>query len=320
MATDPLHATDLNLLVALAVLVEEAHISRAAHRLGLTQSGASRVLARLREAIDDPVLVRSGTGLVPTERARALVEESEAPLAQLRQALGGRQAFDPARARARLHLQMDDFVAARLLPRWIAGLRERAPGLDVRVTGLDREQERALAEGRSDVVVSADVRASGELRSRLLFRDRAVLLVRAGHPHLPIRDLAAWAALDHVTVDFGRGRDTPVDVLLRRHRLHRRVAVTVPSFAVIPELIARTDLVALVPRSVATTSPYAAALELVEPPLAKLHANIHLLWHERTQQAPLHAWLREQLVRLTEATLEREPAAGRGRSRKGAGR
>lgn len=320
MATDPLHAIDLNLLVALGVLVEEAHISRAAHRLGLTQSGASRLLARLRRAIDDPVLVRSGTGLVPTERARSMVEQSEASLARLRQVLGGREAFDPTQVRGRVHLQMDDFVAARLLPRWIAGLRERAPGIDVRVTGLDREQERALAEGRSDVVVSADTRAGVELRSRILFRDRAVLLVRAGHPCLPIRDLRTWAALDHVTVDFGRGRDTPVDVLLRRHRLHRRVAVTVPSFAVIPEIIARTDLVALVPRSVAATSPHARALELVEPPLAKLDAKIHLIWHERTQHAPLHAWLREQLVRLTQATLEGEPAPGRRRPGKPAGR
>jgi len=320
MTSDPLHTVDLNLLVALGVFVEEAHISRAAHRLGLTQSGASRLLARVRQAIDDPVLVRSGTGLVPTERARTMVEGSEAALARLRQVLGGSEAFDPARVRARVHLQMDDFVAARLLPRWIAGLRERAPGLDVRVSGLDREQERALSEGRSDVVVSADTRATGELRSRILFRDRAVLLVRAGHPCLPIRDLRAWAALDHVTVDFGRGRDTPVDVLLRRHRLHRRVAVTVPSFAVIPEIIARTDLVALVPRSVAAASPHARALELVEPPLAKLDANIHLLWHERTQHAPLHAWLREQLVVLTQAALAADPAPARARPKKSPGR
>lgn len=313
MTTDPLRAIDLNLLVALSVFVDEAHISRAAHRLGLTQSGASRLLARLREATDDPVLVRSSTGLVPTERALTMAKNSNAPLEQLRQLLRGGESFAPARASARIHLQMDDFVAAQLLPRWVAGLRQRAPGLDVRVSGLDREQEQALAQGRSDMVISADTRATGELRSRLLFRDRAVLLVRAGHPSLPIRDLRAWAALDHVIVDFGRGRDTPVDRLLRRHRLARRVALVVPSFAVIPEIIARTDLVAIVPRSVVETSRHADAVALVEPPLARIDAAIHLLWHERTQRSPLHTWVRQQLVELAPAARSKPAPSGRRR-------
>jgi DNA-binding transcriptional LysR family regulator len=144
-----LRRIDLNLLVILDALLSEQHVTRAAERLHLSQPAVSHALARLRDLLGDPLLVRAGAGLVPTSRAMELMAPLTEALAQV-QSLLAPNAFDPATTRRTFRLAMSDYGAAIVLPGLIRTLRSEAPGIDLQISHASRE-------GMLDGILNGDI-------------------------------------------------------------------------------------------------------------------------------------------------------------------
>jgi len=286
---------DLNLLVALNALLSEGSVSRAAERLGLSESAMSRTLARLREATGDELLVRAGRAMVATpralalrERVRELVEEGSAVLqpAGPNLNLGTLERMFTVRAN-------DGFTEAfaHLL---VARSAREAPAVRLRFAPKPDKDVRPLREGLIDLDVGVLGESGPEVRVQALYRDHFIAVVRQGHPLLAEGELTAerYAGCDHV-ITSRRGRITgPVDDALAAVGLKRNVAVIVPSFGTALSTAAATDMVALVPASYFEHLRTGNALRAFELPVPTQHITISQMWHPRFDRDPAHRWLR----------------------------
>jgi len=299
-AHEELAGLDLNLLRALDALLGERHVTRAATRLGMTQSAASHALARLRAALGDPLLVRGGRGaMVPTPRAEALAGPLREALAALAAAVRGAPGFDPATARRTFHLATGDYAELVLLPRLAARIAAAAPGIDLWVHAVPDDPGPPLATGAIDGVL-APLRGSGwpaGCYEKRLFAESFTCVVRDRHPAAAQRlTLARYCALPHILV---APRGTPgsfVDNALAAVGRTRRVAVAVPHFLVVPHVVAATDLVATLATRVVDALAPLVGLQRLAPPLELARFTIALIWHERAHHDPAQRWLRDQIT------------------------
>jgi DNA-binding transcriptional LysR family regulator len=304
-----LSAVDLNLAPVLHALLAERSVSRAAKRLGLSQSATSHALARLRDVLGDPLLVRSKDGLVPTPRALALEEPVERAVRSLEGTFLARPSFDPGTARRRFVIATSDYVEIILLPGLISRLAEDAPGVDLLVRSVEGGADDELRRGEIDLVLTVhqDGAEGGALRGVRLFDDDFVCMMRAGHPLAEgALDVARFASARHALIAPGGRPGGPVDRALAELGLARRVALSVPHFLLAQHVIARTDLVLTIARRIAETFAGLLPLAVVESPLALPGFTIGMRWGERNDADPGHAWLRQRLVEAARG-LRRSP-------------
>ncbi|WIX31893.1 LysR family transcriptional regulator [Salinicola sp. JS01] len=301
---------DLNLLVTLDTLLAERNVSRAAQRLHLSQPAISTRLTRLRELLGDPLLLPAPRGMIPTQRALELQAPLHAALESVRQVVASTSPFDPATARATVTLAASDYVQyAVLLPLALA-LSQEAPGLTIAWRTLDHAALAAqMARGEVDLALTMPEIAPETLRMRRLYHEHYVAIARAGHPGVGgALDLETFCALAHVIVSpQGGGFRGPVDDALAAIGRHRRVALSAPGFLVVPEIVARSELLALVPSRVAAGR--AEQLQRLAPPLIVPGFDMALLWHERTTTHPLQRWLRQRLADLVQAGSGQQAAS-----------
>lgn len=292
---------NLNLLVALDVLVRERSVTRAGQRLGLSQPAMSNVLGQLRRHLDDPVLVRTGQGMVPTPRATQLVGPVRRALAEIEGALASELGFDPAAAERSFRIAAMDHTWITLLPRLVRRLAEAAPGIRVDVLPFGDSTAADLEAGSIDAAIAvgpSQGRGTGFRRTEL-YEDNFDCLVRRGHPHVGRRlTLETYTRLGHVLASPRGRRGGLVDRALKKQGLERRVHVIVSSFSAAPFVVAETDLITTLPRGVAR--PFAEMLDLqVHPPPLRFESGPwFLVWHQRTFHDPAHDWLREQIVAI----------------------
>jgi DNA-binding transcriptional LysR family regulator len=293
--------TDLNLLIALNALLSEASVSRAAERLGLSESAMSRTLARLREATGDELLVRAGRAMVPTPRALALrdrvkelVEEASAVLRPEGPALNLGTLVRMFTVRAN-----DGFTEAfaHLL---VARTAREAPGVRLRFAPKPDKDVRPLREGLIDLDVGVLGESGPEVRVQALYRDRFVAVVRQAHPLLAqgVITPEQYAACDHVVTSRGRRITGFVDDALAASGLTRNVAVVVPSFGTALSTAAATDMVALIPASYFEHLRASTGLRSFELPMPTEHITISQIWHPRHDRDPAHRWLRSVVLEV----------------------
>ncbi|MEJ7603362.1 MAG: LysR family transcriptional regulator [Kofleriaceae bacterium] len=297
---DPLAGMDLNLVVALDALLAERHVTRAASRLGVTQSAASHTLARLRELLGDPLLVRGPAGtMLATPRAEQLVAPVRKILGELAQGMQGTPAFDPATSRAVFHLGTSDYAEVVLLPKLVERLGRLAPRTELWVHNFTEFGAEALASGALDLVIgpthiTGKPAASYEKR---MFDEGFTCVMRTGHPLARGKlTLARYCEAAHLLVAPRSRPGSVVDSALTAIGQTRRIALALPHFLVVPHVIAGTDLIATLATRVAALFTDALGLVCRPPPLTLPRFNMALTWHERSHQDPAHRWLREQLL------------------------
>lgn len=298
MLHDPkLSALDLNLLVVLAALLEERHVTRAARRVGLSQSATSHALSRLRELYRDPLLVRSGRRLDLTPRAVELLPQLTRGLAELGGTLSGERAFEPLTARRSFTIGMADYVQTLLLPALLRSLTKRAPHVDVAVSGFPDASDR-LEDGTMDAAVLQGTKAPKGLSSRQLFSDGFTCMLRKGHPQVPGARLsmARYLSLNHVLVSPSGQGPSFVDTELERRGLTRRIALRVASFLIAPQVVCESDLVSTGPSRLLALLATRYPIRLFSPPLRLPRFQLQLAWHSRLDHDPAHAWFRQQLI------------------------
>ena len=286
---------DLNLLVALDVLLAEGNVARAAQRLRLSPSAMSRTLARLRETTGDPLLVRAGRGLVPTpkalelrEKVGQLVEESEAAL---------RPAGKPDLAQLvrTFTLRVADGFVENFGPALIARIGEEAPGVRLRfVQKVDRDSS-VLRDAAVDLDTGVvDGTTGPEVRAQSLFRDRFVGVVRAGH-ELGEGEITAsrYAAGRHVFVSRRGLERGAVDDGLESLGLARQIVAIVGGFAAALALARASDLIATVPEK--QTGNLRDGMHTFPLPVATPEITVSMLWHPRLHADAAHRWMREKV-------------------------
>jgi DNA-binding transcriptional LysR family regulator len=274
-----LRSLDLNLLVILDALLDEAHVSRAADRLGLSQPAASAALQRCRHLFRDELLARGRGTMRLTARAQAL----RAPLKSL--LAGVTDLVDPpelplAALRQTLRICMADYPALFVTGPLQRALAEAAPGIDLVIQPWHGAgaAKAALIEGSTDIAISVFPGEDDNIHREELLAEHYVIALRPGHPAIPGFDLDGWLAYPHILVS-GRGETrSPLDAELARIGRSRRVGLVVPSFGMVPDLLRGSDMIAMLPSRV-----MAAAGDLVTlpTPIPATGFPLHLAWHQR---------------------------------------
>jgi len=288
---------DLNLLLVFDTVLAERSVARAARKLHVTPSAVSNGLARLRVALEDPLLVRSGRGVVPTPRAAALAPAVARALRELDQAVRG-ESFDAATTERELTLAMADVLQIVKLPGIVAALAVNMPRARLRVLSIDTVAAAGgLAGPDVDVVIGAGEKGPG-VRAHPLYDEPIVLVARADHPVARARlTKPRLALLRHVDVQVAPGRgNARLRARYAAAGVTRAVSVVVPTFAAAAAIVARTDLVASLPASLVEVLGPRLNLRQLPTPLGAVSSPINLLWHERTHDDPAARAFRELLV------------------------
>jgi DNA-binding transcriptional LysR family regulator len=297
---------DANLLVALDVLLEERHVTRAAARLGVTQSAMSQTLQRLRTSLDDPLLIRSGKAMVMTPRAEAMVGPLRTALRALEQALVGPTPFDPGAARRSFTVAMLDVYAFNLLPRVLERVAAASPHatIDVLALQLDAVWDQ-LRDGRLELAIVGPRPIPEDMGSVTLFRERLVSICRRGHPLLSKRISAkAFVRWPHAVFRItGRGTHS-IDEQLAARGLERRIATRLPYFLAAPALVSSSDQIVTLPVSLATEFAKRWPIELFDPPLAPMGYDVRMVWPRFLAADGAQRWLRDQVIAASEGLGE----------------
>jgi len=328
-APEELARLDLNLFVAFDALARERNVTRAASRVGITQSAMSHALRRLRELLRDPLLVRSRGGMVLTPRADGLVVPLRSGLMTLGRALAQPSAFEPRTARRSFRIASPDLFDVLVIPKLLERIRKVAPGVDISILPMDdRRLADQLETGEIDTAIvpqmddprfqRLQLTAPGLVR-RTLFRDRFVCLMRADHPALQdagkqkrgkrrkpgerTLSLETYAGLSHLLLSPSGSGPGVVDELLADRGLSRRIALRIPAFYSALLIVARSDLIMTAPAALARLAPPGASVVALPAPLPLPTHSVNLVWHERFTKDAGHEWLRGLLATSTEAAM-----------------
>ncbi|MBS2038512.1 LysR family transcriptional regulator [bacterium] len=287
---------DLNLLVLLDQALELGSLSRAAEKLNISQPAASRLLARLRRTLGDPLLIPSGRRTIFSQRAESMRQPLRLWLQQAEQLLQP-PIFEPARYRGAWRLYLLDYLSLVVLPQLVAHLQQRAPGLDLIVPPNIPNAFESLRRGELDLALGFFPELGDEFQQHHLFEERFVCLTRLKHPALRGGKISLddFCQLSHALITTSGSGLSPVDEILRQRGLSRRVALRLPHFLAAPLVVAQTDLILTLPTRVAEVMAGRFPLQLSPPPLPLQAFPISQVWHCRSHHDPAQIWLRQQL-------------------------
>lgn len=302
-----LSSVDLNLLYVLHVVLEEGSATRAAERLHVTQSAVSNSLARLRDLLEDPLVVRSGRGLVPTPRAEELAPVLAATIERLEGVVARPQSFDPKTTRRRFTLACGDNHEISDLPIIAETMAREMPLASLRAVTVDYLiTTNGLESGDVDVAVGPEQAIPSRHHAEHLYDEDVALVVRRDHPGVGKRMTAKrFNSLKHIDtlVALGRGGagHRAAEARMRELGLSRDVALAVPHFATAAMAAARTDYVAGLPRRTAETFCRFLPIRMVKPPF-ELTFRSTLFWHARTHDDPGACYFRSLVIRSLTAS------------------
>lgn len=298
---------DLNLLRVFDAVMTEQNLTRAASRLAMTQPAVSNALRRLRDALDDELLIRTAHGVKPTPRAELLWPTVRRSLAELEEAVAPDHAFDPMKAQNTFRIAMADATAALWLPSLVRKIEREAPGVNVRMVPLTtRDPRPLLLRGDIDLTIGsfpgvvaqlAGGQASlSPIRHEELYSGQYVCVMRKGHPLAKDElTLDSYCAANHLLVSFsGRAQGLADEVLAKLGR-ERRILLTVNQFFTAGRVVANSDLIMMLPRHLIAATGISSQMVTKELPFEMPEIHIDMLWHERDTRSPAHKWLRAHM-------------------------
>lgn len=292
-----LRRIDLNLLVAFDALLKARHVTRAASLLGIGQPAMSATLARLRQTFNDPILVKQGGEMMPTARALELEPDVRRILRDVDLLLAGEQAFDAAKSRRSFTLRMSDLLSFLFLPTLARRFGKEAPGVRIEVTHLAPEATvDALERGDIELAISTNLKPPKSIDSAKAFADRIVCVCRRRHPQAAkLTSLDTFLSLPQIRVAQSPIDDRFADRQLAEAGRRRIVALTVPHWLAVPEIVANCDLICVMPLSIASRLARDNRLRVFDPPFADVTFDWTFYWHRRCTADRGHAWLRQML-------------------------
>jgi DNA-binding transcriptional LysR family regulator len=316
MTPNNFRTLDLNLLRVFDEVMTERSLTRAAHKLSLTQPAVSNALRRFREAMGDELIKRSGQEMAPTPRALALWPAVRDALRQLQEVITPSR-FVPSEASATFVLVMADATAAELLPGLIEVMDRDAPGVSIRVVPLTTRDPRRLLEAQAidlaigyfpavfaDLTARAQAGEAVAFAHQRLYSGEYVCVMRREHPlaSAPLT-LERYCAARHMLVSFSGRPFGFVDEALAQLGRERRIVLTVNQFFTAAKVAANSNLLTVLPRHFVSTTGFAEQLVLRELPYPVPAVQVDALWPDRVHRLSAHEWLRATIAAVAKTAF-----------------
>ncbi len=288
-------AIDLNLLPALEALLKRRNVSHAAHDVGLSQPAMSRALARLREVLGDPLLVRAtGGGYALSPRAEALSTQLITTLDHVK-AVFRDPGFDPAITKRTIRIAGIDIHTILLAPALMARLAVEAPGIDIRFESYGPDLVERVETGRLDLAFAqSNTPLPPGARSEPFARDRLALVLRKGHPMAKRKwTVEDYGRVNHVGISIFGDAGSDLDAQLARVGVKRRMALITPHFMAALSTVSQTDMATTLSWAFARRFADTYGLILKEPPLPNTELDLTFVWSQVRAADPVLAWVRE---------------------------
>jgi len=291
---------DLNLLVALDALLVERNITRAARRLNLSQSATSGVLARLREALDDDVLVQVGRNMVPTPMAEGLAKPVRDILLQIQATFDARPAFEPMASARHFRVAASNYPTTVLLTPYSQQLSWSAPHVTVEILALGMDFMGQLDRGEVDLLIMPMKYLSEDHPRQVLFEETYKCVVWEGNTEVgETLSMERFLEMSHIASSFGDNRQLTMDQwFLQTTGVERRVGITTNDFNTVPGMVINTNRIATMHARLAEHFARYFPLRLLEPPVALPSVTMAMQWHKYLDKDPGHRWFREGLLGL----------------------
>ena len=294
---------DLNLLVALDALLVERNITRAARRLNLSQSATSGVLARLREALDDEILVQVGRAMVPTPLAESLVKPVRDVLLQIHATFEARPAFDPLESTRHFRVAASNYPTTVLLTPYSQQLSWAAPKVTVEIVPLQTDFIERLDRAEIELLIMPVKYLSADHPTEVLFEETYKCVVWDGNTEVgETLSIDQYLKMSHVASSFGDNRQVTMDQwFLQTTGVARRVGITTNDFNTVPGMVINTHRIATMHTRLAEHFARYFPLRVLEPPIALPSVTMAMQWHKYLDKDPAHRWFREGLRSLAGA-------------------
>ncbi|WP_399680922.1 LysR family transcriptional regulator [Xenophilus sp.] len=303
---------DLHLIRVLHTVLTDRSVSRAAIRLGMYQPAVSAALKRLRELAGDPLLVRSGSGMVPTDAGLRMIEPAASILRAAEMLFSDARGFDPQTAGTTFRIAASDYLDPTFLPAVVTQVKAQAPLVRIEIHPLssDGDYHAHLANGEIDLVIGNWLKPPEDLHMARLFGDEVVSMVSAEHPALRRGwDLDTWLEAEHIApTPTHPGARGIIDQLLDALGRQRNIAVRCAHFGLMPDMVASSLLVLTTGRQFCERYAQRLPLRILDCPATLPRLLYYQLWHERTHSSSAAQWLREQVKRVA-ASLQQPPPA-----------
>ena len=300
---------DLHLIRVLHTVLTERSVSRAALRLGMHQPAVSAALKRLRELSGDPLLVRSGSGMVPTDAGLRMIEPSASILRAAETLFTGARGFDEQTAVTTFRVAASDYLDPHFLPHLVAQIKSQAPltHIEIHPLSADSDYHAHLAHGEVDVVIGNWLKPPEDLHLGKLFADEVVCMVSQDHPAVRRGWTAqSWLEAEHIApTPTHPGARGVIDDHLESLGLARNITARCPHFGLIPDMVASSLLVLTTGRQYCERFTGRLPVKILACPIDFPQLMYYQLWHERTHASASAKWLREQ-VRDVAAALKKQ--------------
>ena len=289
-------------------MLTERSVSRAAIRLGMHQPAVSAALKRLRDLAGDPLLVRSGSGMVPTDAALRMIEPSASILRAAEVLFTDVRGFDPQTSTGTFRVAASDYLDPQFLPQLVAQIKEQAPLTHIEIHPLSAaaDYHAQLALGDVDVVVGNWLKPPEDLHLGRLFADEVVCLVSASHPAVRRGwTVQEWLDAEHIApTPTHPGARGVIDEHLESLGYTRNITARCPHFGLVPAMVASSLLVLTTGRQYCERFVDALPVRILECPVDFPRLMYYQLWHARTHSSASARWLRER-VKSVAAGLRR---------------
>ncbi len=311
---DDLAGVDLNLLLALDALLAERNVTRAAKRVGIAQSSMSHALSRLRDLFEDPILVRTSRGMLPTPRAEELETPLRNALEQIRNTIRHSAAFDPSDVTATFSIATDAVQQVVLFPDLLETLSKEAPGVSIHNVRPSRPNATfaRLRSGVIDVAIGSFDNFSAGIHAETLAVDRVVYVMRKGHPKASKKlTRKTYGELPQILYLPMTQEELPPDFknLFQELGLPQSIIAQTPDPLAAMLIVAQTDFICAAAEAVVAPFKKSLGLITLKPPVPFPTYETKLIWHERTHNSPIHRWLREA-IQETATKCRPQPSPG----------
>jgi len=299
-----LRNVDLNLLLVFEVMYRTRNTTRAAEALHLTQPAVSNALRRLRDLFDDVLFVKSAHGMQPTPRADGIAVLLDEGFASLRLAIQAAQAFSPKESARTFHLYVSDIGQSVFIPPLVSKLSKVAPGIRLITQNVPLDAAQQMMKlGQIDLAMGMFAGLHGDFIQQRLFDETYVVLLRNKHPKIGTKISAEqFFAADHVIYTPTAGSharfEAELDVLSAKSGQVRKVALQLAHSTGIDRIVASSDLIACVPRSLARVMTGGEGVRAMPLPFEVMSLDISQFWHERSHRDEAHQWLRALIYEM----------------------
>ena len=303
-----INKVDLNLLVYLDVLLREKNVTRAANQLNITQPAMSNGLKRLRDLLNDPILVRTSEGMVPTERAKELAPIVRGVLLTLEESLQPHKDFDPGQSSRVFRIMSSDYAASTLIPALLKKMREQAPATTLDIMTPSDVTFHDVENGKVDMAINRFDQLPQSFHQKTVWRDSFACLVNRQNPVLKQFNLESYLKSRHIWVSktgfgVGVGMDPKdiqklgwVDEALAKLGKQRTISVFTRNYHVAMHLAVEMDLIATLPLRAARLYENDDSMAILDPPFAIPSIELKMIWSPLLHQDASHIWLRRLIT------------------------